>query len=314
MQRLLLPALLVAASCALAQPVPALNTGAGASGVSGVSGTSGTSVSSPTSPASMMLGQQQPLTPKEKASLSLVNKWINGTTRPITRGDGAVTWFFGATMPTVVCAPLKTCDIQLQPGERVTTRGVHIGDPVRWNVSPALSGEGDKQITHLIVKPSDVGLATTLVVATTRRTYHIALASRKTDWTPVVSFDYPEQVQGEWDAYYAKQETEKAQKTLGNGLNIDSLDFHYRISGDATFKPVRVYNNGIKTIIEMPASVSSRELPVVMVVNGDENNVVNYRWHDGKFIVDQLADEIVLLAGVGSAQESVLITWQGGRG
>jgi len=300
MRFLLLPALLVATSCAFAQPVPALNAPT-------VAPTPGTSTS-------MVLGQEQPLTAREQQSLALVNKWVNGTTHPITRSDGAVTWFFGSTLPTVVCAPLKTCDIQLQPGERVTKKGVHIGDPVRWDVSPALSGEGDQQITHLIVKPSDVGISTTLVVATDRRTYHIALAARKTDWTPAVSFDYPEQVQSEWDSYYAKQAKETSQKTLGNGLSIDRLDFNYRISGDAPFKPVRVYNNGIKTIIEMPAAVNARELPTLMVVNAGDKEVVNYRYHDNKFIVDQLAAEIILVTGVGSHQQSVLIKHQGGRG
>jgi type IV secretion system protein VirB9 len=295
MRILLLPALLVATSCAFAQPVPALNG------------------PQQHSPASMMLGQEQPLTPKEQQSLALVNKWINGTNRPITKGDGSVTWFFGSTMPTVVCAPLKTCDIQLQPGERVTKKGVHIGDSVRWDVSPALSGEGANQVTHLIVKPADVGLSTTLVVATDRRTYHIALASRKTDWVPTVNFDYPEQLQDEWNSYYAKQDEVRAQKTLGNGLNIDNLDFNYSISGSASFKPLRVYNNSVKTIIEMPVSVNSRELPTLMVVNAGEKEVVNYRYRDNKFIVDQLANEIVLITGVGSSQQSILIKYQGGR-
>lgn len=297
MRLLLLPALLVATSCAFAEPVPALNAPA----------------SSPDT-TSMVLGQEQPLTAKEQQSLTLASKWINGTSHPITRGDGAVTWFFGTTLPTVVCAPLKTCDIQLQPGERITKKGVHIGDPVRWDVSPALSGEGDQQVTHLIIKPADVGINTTLVVATDRRTYHIALSARKTDWTPAVNFDYPEQVQNEWENYYAKQAKETAQKTLGNGLNIDSLDFNYRVSGDAPFKPVRVYNNGIKTIIEMPAAVNARELPTLMVVNAGDKEVVNYRYRDNKFIVDQLTAEIVLLTGVGSHQQSVLIKHQEGRG
>jgi P-type conjugative transfer protein TrbG len=298
MRLLLLPALLVAMPCAFAQPVPALNAPV-------------TSTTVPTSTA-MLPGKEQPLTPAEQQSLALVSKWVNGTTLPITRGDGSVTWFFGATLPTVVCAPLKTCDIQLQPGERITKKGVHVGDPVRWNISPALSGEGDQQVTHLIVKPSDVGISTTLVVATDRRTYHIALSARQTDWTPAVSFDYPEQVQDEWNNYYAKQEKAIAEKTLGNGLNIDSLDFNYQISGSESFKPVRVYNNGIKTFIEMPASVNARELPTLMVINAGNKEVVNYRYRDNKFIVDQLADDIILISGVGMNQKSVLIKHQGG--
>ncbi|EHK2924612.1 P-type conjugative transfer protein TrbG [Vibrio parahaemolyticus] len=288
MKKYLLPTLLVASTCVLAQPVPAIQ-----------------------SSENLMLGQNQPLTTKEREGLKLVNKWINGTERPITRGDGSVTYFYGATLPQVVCSPLKTCDIQLEAGERITKKGVHIGDTVRWSVSPALSGSGAGQITHLIVKPSDVGLSTTLVVATDKRTYTIALSSRQDDWMPTVNFDYPEQVQAEWDNYYAVEAAQKEASTLGNGLNIDNLDFNYDISGAAAFKPVRVYNNSIKTILEMPASVSSGELPTLLVVNAGKREVVNYRYREGKFIVDQLANEIVLIMGVGRDQESVIVKRKG---
>jgi P-type conjugative transfer protein TrbG len=149
-----------------------------------------------------------------------------------------------------------------------------------------------------------------MVVNTNRRTYSIKLVSREKDWMPAVNFDYPEVVQSEWDAYYAAQQQEKAQKTLGDGLNIDNLDFAYRIEGKADFKPVRVYNNGIKTFIELPRSVSSGELPTVLVVNSGsgEKEIVNYGFKDNKFIVDQLARQLILVQGVGSNQESVLIS------
>ncbi|MFM2625775.1 P-type conjugative transfer protein TrbG [Vibrio owensii] len=284
MKRLLLPTLLVAVPLAYGQSVPALQ-----------------------SSAAMMLGKDKPLTEVEAKGLSLVKKWVNGKSKPITRGDGSVTYFFGATLPRVVCSPLKTCDIQLEAGERISKQGVHIGDNVRWQISPTLSGEGENQITHLIVKPSEVGLSTTLLVATNRRTYSMMLTSRKNDWMPTINFDYPEQIQAEWDSYYTAQTAKKEARSLGGGLSIDDLDFNYDIHGNAAFKPVRVYNNSIKTILEMPRSVSSGELPTLLVVNAGKREVVNYRYREGKFIVDQLANEIILLMGVGSDQESVIV-------
>lgn len=295
-----LPALLVVTAPVWAQPVPALDVTATASPIS---------ASAPTAPPGL-LGLENPLTAKESAGLALSKKWINGTDGPITAGDGAVTWFFGKTQPSVVCAPLHTCDIQLQAGERITKNGVNIGDGTRWLVTPSLSGEGASQMTHLIVKPTDVGLETSMVVNTNRRTYNLKLVSRATDWMPTVNFDYPDALQNEWESYYAAQKQETAQKTLGNGLNIDNLDFNYRIEGKARFAPVRVYNNGIKTFIEMPREVSSEELPSVLVVNAGngEKEIVNYGFRDGKFVVDQLAGQIILVMGVGRDQTSVLIT------
>lgn len=302
MYKKILPALLVVASPVWAQPVPALQDAAPQGGVAS---------STPITVASSgLMGSEKPLTAKESQGLALTQKWMHGTSKPITAGDGAVTYYFGKTQASVVCAPLKTCDIQLQPGERITKNGVNIGDSTRWLVTPSLSGEGDKQQTHLIVKPTDIGLETSMVVNTNRRTYSIKLVSREKDWMPAVNFDYPEVVQSEWESYYAAQQQEKAQKTLGDGLNIDNLDFAYRIEGKADFKPVRVYNNGIKTFIELPRSVSSGELPTVLVVNSGsgEKEIVNYGFKDNKFIVDQLARQLILVQGVGSNQESVLIS------
>jgi len=291
-----LPALLVAVAPAWAAPVPALQESPLATPPVGWSGGLG--------------GVEKPLTEKERKGLALTQKWMHGTDTPITAGDGSVTYFFGKTQPSVVCAPLKNCDIQLQPGERITKNGVNIGDGVRWVVKPALSGAGDTQQTHLIVKPADIGLETSMVVNTDRRTYNIKLVSRERDWMPTVNFDYPEAVQNEWDIYQASVMKEAAQKTLGNGLNIDNLDFEYRIEGKAEFRPVRVYNNGIKTFIELSRGVASGELPAVLVVNAvsGEKEIVNYGFHGNKFIVDQLAKQLILVQGVGNQQESVLIS------
>lgn len=286
-----LPVLLLAVMpCAFAQPVP--------------------DIQPDTTPNITALSQENPLTAQEAAGVALAKKWINGTSKPVTAGDGSVTYFFGKSQPVIVCAPLQICDLALEPGERINKNGLNIGDSTRWGVTPSLSGEGDTQITNLIIKPADVGLVTSLVINTDRRTYSIRLVSRNKDWMPLVNFDYPEALKKSWDDFYATRAADRQAKTLGNGLNIDNLDFEYRIEGDAPFRPVRVYNNGIKTFIELPRSVASGELPAVMVVNPGtgEKEVVNYGWSNGKFIVDQLARQIVLVIGVGRQQQSVLIS------
>lgn len=286
-----LPVLLLAVlPCAFAEPVP--------------------DIGADTLPDIHALSQEKPLTARESAGVALAKKWINGTRKPVTAGDGSVTYFFGQSQPVVVCAPLQLCDVALQPGEKIARNGLNIGDSTRWVVTPSLSGEGDTQVTHLIIKPADVGLETSLSVNTDRRTYSLRLVSRKKDWMPLVNFDYPEVLKQSWDDFYAARAADKAARTLGNGLNIDNLDFDYRIEGNAPFRPVRVYNNGIKTFIELPRTVSAGELPAVMVVNPGtgENEVVNYGWHNGKFIVDQLATQIILIMGVGGNQQSVLVT------
>ncbi len=86
----------------------------------------------------------------------------------------------------------SVCDIELQGGEVV--RDVLVGDTVRWKVEPATSGAAGGQAIHLIVKPSEPGLVTSMVVTTSRRTYHIQLKSHGTQYMARVGFEYPEDV------------------------------------------------------------------------------------------------------------------------
>lgn len=252
-----------------------------------------------------------PLSTTEKAGVALAKKWMNGKTKPITKGDGSVTYYFGAILPTVVCAPLKICDIQLEAGERIVKNGLKVADSVRWLLSPMVSGSGNNAITHVTVKPSDSGLNSNMVIATDKRTYNIKLISRQTEWMPTVNFDYPETLNNVIQSLYVHTQQEKAQKQLSNGLSIDNLNFNYETKGHAPFVPVRVYNNSIKTILEMPRSVATGKLPSLLVVNAGRHELINYRYQNGKFIVDGLPKQIILLLGSGKYQQSVLITRTG---
>jgi len=73
---------------------------------------------------------------------------------------------------------LQVCDVALEAGEQVNT--LNLGDAARWVTPPAITGIGADETTHLIIKPLDVGLKTSLMVATNRRSYHLQLKSHKT--------------------------------------------------------------------------------------------------------------------------------------
>lgn len=247
------------------------------------------------------------LTPQEQAGIELANRWLHGTTKPVQAADGAVVFFYGQSLPTVVCTPLKACDIQLEPGERITKEGLHAGDTVRWSITPTVSGSGAELTTHVLIKPTDVGLDTTLQIYTNRRAYHLKLVSQANSWMPIVRFDYPQTLATAMSSLYQRQTSEQQAKQIGNGLNIDDLDFGYHVEGKAPFAPVRVYNNSLKTILEMPRSVQTGKLPSLLVVNAGRRELINYRYRDGKFIVDGLPEQFVLVLGAGKYQQSVLI-------
>ncbi|WP_163590498.1 TrbG/VirB9 family P-type conjugative transfer protein, partial [Klebsiella variicola] len=86
-------------------------------------------------------------------------------------------------------AVLQICDVQLQPGENINS--VNVGDSARWMIEPAISNSGPNETQHLIIKPLDANLNTTLIVTTDRRTYHIRLVSHRTQFMSRVAFTYP---------------------------------------------------------------------------------------------------------------------------
>lgn len=256
------------------------------------------------------------LTPQEKAALAIAKRWESSGAserEPVSGANGAITFLYGAQQPSLVCAVLQVCDVALQAGEQVNS--INLGDTARWTVEPAITGHGAAEVQHLIIKPMDVGLETSLVVTTNRRTYHFRLRSHRTEYMPQISFTYPEEALAKWDAIRAREVQTRAEKTLPQtGEYLGDLSFEYDLSGETVWKPVRVYNDGTKTIIQMPETMAQNEAPTLLVVrqegnlfSDDETGMVNYRIQGDRYIVDTVFDKAILITGVGSSQERVTI-------
>lgn len=254
------------------------------------------------------------LTNQEKQALSIAEEWQKGdkTSKPFHSSDGSVSFVYGSGQIRVVCAPLQVCDIALQLGEQLND--MNVGDP-RFLVEPSITGSGMDQQIHLLIKPKDVGLDTSLVVTTDRRTYHFRLKSDQNDFMPYVSFTYPDDAKAKWRLIQHMQAQQRKANTFAETNEyLGDLNFNYRIQGNSRFKPVRVYNNGVKTIIEMPGSMSESEAPALLVLrNGGlfkkpESVMVNYRLQGCRYIVDSVFDKAILIIGSGSSQEKITIT------
>lgn len=262
-------------------------------------------------------GKNPALTPQERAAIDIVKRWNAGAAtgmKPVAGSNGTIKFLYGAQQPSIVCAVLQVCDVALQPGEQVNS--IHLGDTARWTVEPAITGSGASETQHLIIKPMDVGLETSLVVTTNRRTYHLKLRSHRTEYMPQVSFTYPEDTLAKWDAIQRRETQERTDRTIPQtGEYLGDLSFDYDLSGSASWKPVRVYNDGRKTIIEMPSAMEQTEAPSLLVVRregglfrDEETVMVNYRVQGNRYIVDTVFDHAILIAGVGNGQDRVTIT------
>ena len=60
-----------------------------------------------------------------REALDVSAEWQHDEVKPVSGADGRVVYSFGAGLPTVVCAPLRLCMIELQSGEHIAGETAH---------------------------------------------------------------------------------------------------------------------------------------------------------------------------------------------
>lgn len=235
--------------------------------------------------------------------------WLSTVNPPAKGNGGRVMFNYGRGLPVVVCAPLRICVIELEPGERVNDQ-VQVGDSVRWIITPAQSGSGKNAQTLVVIKPKEAGLDTNLMIPTDRRNYYIRLVSRASEYVARVAFHYPEKAQQQW-AQFVEQQRKRDASTIADlpVMSIDRLNFKYSIQGQTRFTPIRVLDNGLKTYIKLPDSVRAEELPtIILKLHDGKEQLVNARYINGWFEIDRIFDKAALILGTGPGQQKVIIT------
>ena len=200
----------------------------------------------------------------------------------------------------------QVTDITLQEGETLSDTGaVAAGDTVRWVIGEASSGTGPSRRTHILVKPTDPGLKTNLVINTDKRTYHVEVRSTSATYMASVGWSYP---QDELIAVKARLEAanEIAATQVQVGIDPAKLDFSYRLSGDTPpWRPVQVFDDGAKTYLLFPETIAQSELPPLFLI-GDKDmaELVNYRVSGRYIIVDRLF--VVAELRLGTAKQQIV--------
>ncbi|MEO0823773.1 MAG: P-type conjugative transfer protein TrbG, partial [Pseudomonadota bacterium] len=185
----------------------------------------------------------------------------------------------------VYAAPEQVTDIALQPGEKLMA--LSAGDTVRWIVGDTSSGSGGTEQVHILVKPTQPGLKTNLIIITSHRAYHLELRAFRETYMAAVSWRYPDQpLVTEVSGRGAEP---SARDTFG-GIDLDQLKFRYEITGDEPhWRPVRAFDDGHKVYIQFPGRLDQGEAPPLFVVGRDgRSQLVNYRMRDSYYEVDRL--------------------------
>lgn len=244
------------------------------------------------------------LTNNERKAIRIIKEWQTGNkVSPVTKGNnGEIELIYGLSQSQILTAILQVTDIQFEENESISS--VHLGDTARWVVEHI---KGNQE--HLIIKPKESGLLTSLVVVTDKRTYHMQIKSNEKLYYPMVKFHYPENLIIKAQNKNYNKVKNISVKDIATGAYLKDLNFNYTIKGNASFKPVRVYNNNIKTIIEMPRNINASNIPILMTLEAESKKpvIVNYRYQNNKFIVDAIFDKAILISGVGMKQKKITI-------
>lgn len=254
----------------------------------------------------------------EDAAAAQAKVWQSGgKARPLMSSDGKIVFAYGQSMPKLTCSPLRACDVEMEPGEKV--KKVILADGVNWTWDAAESIERGKTIQHVVFQPKDRELESNVIITTDQRTYHIKLYSPKVEGAYInrAGFYYPSQLVSSWAEKMGFEADAKAKEEVSNVLPVavspQKLAFDYRVDGDANFKPVRVFNDSERVYMEMPESLRNGENPVLLLKDEkDKEMVVNYRREVDRttgtihYVVDKLFSKAELRRGT----EVVKISWK----
>ena len=239
-----------------------------------------------------------------------------------------VAYPYGHSQPTLTCAPLRACVIELEPGEAVL--GLVSGDTERWIIGQTLAGPGGAT-PLVVVKPTDHDLTTNLLVTTDRRIYELTLdappaprrgrrgsSSRSSEENPQglytrrIRFYYPDdmirtfeaQVVAERAAAEAEEHAEANRIVMGPDFRLENLNFNYDWQGSDRFpfEPEQVFDDGAHTYVKVPASAANEAAPVLFLVQGGERVLVNYAVREASegalfFITDRVIGQGILVLG-----------------
>lgn len=332
------------ASGALAQEIPATPFHANASAKADDAGAMATATASsnmkPTRlqpqapvPAGMpppvpTMSPDKPLSRKEAVGVTTAKRWINKFQKPRLDADGVVHFTSGRGQVFVVTAVDHITDVALMPGETIFLP-LHVGDAESWRFHPAQSRVGGRNVSHILVKPVDAGLSTNMVIETNKRTISVSFTSRQHDYMPLVALDQEE----ENDANFVTagfgpgpkglHQTNETASSVCDTAPIVTQPDQFRIKGDdAAWRPTQVYQVstevGIKTCIDMPINIGSVALPALLGLKDDGTwftsptlYVVNSRFVNRRFIVDEQLDRMAFVDGVGRQQDKVTVIRKG---
>ncbi len=203
------------------------------------------------------------------------------------QGDSTMVFTYSPSqLYRIYCALNYLTDIQLKKGEQITFVGG--GDTGKWMLDSS-SVDG---VPHLYLKPVAKGAKTNLIINTTHHSYQVLC--EEGDWyNPIIKWAYGTEDMAE-SLQTARQEFHMNQ---GHVTSLENLNFNYRISGSADWKPSKVFDDGKRTWIKFDRIEAKFPVLFVREKGHKEAMVVNYHTKSDCIIVDRTFEKAELRMG-----------------
>ena len=263
---------------------------------------------------------------KDTIALNAIERMEQRKLPGIVTTPDEIEFIYGNGIQTVVCALLEISDIVMQENEHILS--VQLGDTSRWILDSVVSGSENSFTEHLIVKPLDNNLTTSLLIATDKRSYHLRLKSSAKNFMPLVRFSYPEQRRNlinkdnsnnfangrttQSNSYKFTGRKNKGSYPKEDSVPLNARHYGYEITGNERIVPVNAYDDGVNTYIQLNETYFASSLPTVMEVTDDGSlffadetlSALNYSLENNTFVIEGIYDHLRLIEIRGSSEIS----------
>lgn len=222
---------------------------------------------------------------------------LSSDAAPVLFGKRGTAWIpFGQGYTLLRCAPLETCIVRLERGERVSDSAQIGQDLSTWHVDVVRGTHGIHAAWAVAISPGRNAQAATLHFTTNRRRYALGLLPEGPSMSSV-AFTY-----GPGDP------SQQAEPPLSKSSGATQTDFAYAVTGpDAPFKPLRVYREGPKTYVQFSAEgVAARPRLTVLAPHSErpaEQHIVG-----NSYVIDGRIDRMILSTGSGQHRIAIHIS------
>lgn len=220
--------------------------------------------------------------------------------------------FMPGSLYVIYTTPENITDLAFAPGEKLISEAS--GDTLRWSIGKTFSGQGADQVWHILVKPYQAGIQTSLMVTTDRHVYHMVLKSTNNNTYMVsVHWQYPEAMVKSLSSGNAASSNANAMAPAASDVALTNLHFDYQFGMVAGNKPAwypeRVFDNGRQTFIKLPQGVQNIGLPVVYASSDgvEYSSDVNWRIAGNYLIINDLVQDVQLISGVDSKDNKTIV-------